>query len=282
MVVTAPRVIVTGSSGFIGRHVVEILESQGVQVDPYDKPRDITDPSQPCWALFDGAAGVINLAGALGTEELFGAEIAAAQVNITGALRVFDAAAASGIPVVQIGTGHRGQLNPYAITKAAAEDLALARAQWHGERIAVVRAFHVYGPGQLPGAPYGPASVRKFFPAFACAAVRGEPLELCGGGQQVIDPVYVHDVAAVLCAALGGPYGEVIEAGAGSQVSVAQAAQDVIDAAGSDSCAKAVPGRVGEPPDAHVYATKPRIGVRWPAYVRESVGWYRSWLAGRP
>ena len=116
---------------------------------------------------------VINLAGMLGTPELLGDERAACEVNIIGAVNVYDAAARRGIPVVQIGTGHKGQPNPYAITKACAEDLGLARARWLGEKITVVRAYHVYGPGQLPGPPHGPASVHKFFPTFACRALSG-------------------------------------------------------------------------------------------------------------
>ena len=119
------------------------------------------------------AEAIINLAGVLGTPELFGSEHRAAQVNILGAVNVYDAAAKLGIPVVQIGTGHKGQPNPYAITKACAEDLGLARARWLGEKITVVRAYHVYGPGQLPGPPHGPAGVHKFFPTFACRALSG-------------------------------------------------------------------------------------------------------------
>jgi UDP-glucose 4-epimerase len=181
--------------------------------------------------------------------------------------------------VVQIGTGHKGQPNPYAITKACAEDLGLARAQWLGEKITVVRAYHVYGPGQLPGPPYGPAPVHKFFPTFACRALNGEPLELCGGGGQLIDPVHVSDVAAVLADAVGGPYGEVVEAGCGKPVSVAQAAGDIAGASGRAPIRlTGAPGRPGEPRDAEVVAEVPACRNPWPYLVPETVEWYRQWL----
>lgn len=277
------KVLVTGSSGFIGQHMDVALEAAGHEGVAYDRPvGDVLNPDRIEFACrMSHAEAVINLAGVLGTPELFGSEHRAAQVNILGAVNVYDVAAKLGLPVVQIGTGHRGQPNPYAITKACAEDLGLARAQWLGEKIAVVRAYHVYGPGQLPGPPYGPASVHKFFPTFACRALQGQPLELCGGGGQLIDPVHVSDVAVTLADAIGGPYGQVVEAGCGKPVSVAQVAADIADTAGRtpqlfDYLAA---GRPGEPQDAEVVATAPACRNPWPYLVPETVEWYRQWLA---
>jgi UDP-glucose 4-epimerase len=275
------KVLVTGSAGFIGRHLRAELTRRGHEPVPFDRPDDdVSSAADVKWALDDADIGaVINLAGVLGTPELFGAESRAVQVNIAGAVNVYDVAARHDIPVVQIGTGHKGQPNPYAITKACAEDLGLARARWLGEKIAIVRAYHVYGPGQLPGPPYGHAAVDKFFPTFACRALSGEPLELCGGGGQLIDPVHVSDVAVALADAIGGPYGQVVEAGCGKPVSVAQAASDIADAIpGSSEMFTVVPGRPGEPRDAEVVAETPACRNPWPYLVPETVEWYRQWL----
>jgi len=277
------RVLLTGSAGFIGTHTAAALEARGHEVIPFDRRDgdDITDPLRLRTAMA-GAQAVINLAGALGTPELLGSEARAVQANIAGAVGVYDAAARPAIPVVQIGTGHKGQPNPYAITKACAEDLGLARARWLGEKITVVRAYHVYGPGQVPGPPHGPAGVRKFFPAFACRALTGMPLELCGGGGQLIDPVHVSDVAQVLCDALAGPFGQVTEAGCGKPVTVAQAAADIAGAAGfylGTGAMVNAPGRPGEPRDADVVAAAPACRNPWPYLVPETVNWYRQWLA---
>jgi len=272
---------VTGSSGFIGRHVTAELERRGDVVVPLDRPRlDITHAPDVVEAM-RGADAVINLAGLLGTPELFGNERRAAEVNILGALAIYDVAARRGIPVVQIGTGHKGQPNPYAITKGCAEDLGLARARWRGEKITVVRAYHVYGPGQLPGPPHGPASVHKFFPTFACRALTGVPLELHGGGGQLIDPVHVADVAETLCDAISGPYGEVVEAGCGKAFSVAQVAEGIVAAAapGWSAALMAAPVRAGEPEGAEVVAAGPVCRNPWPHLLAETVEWYREWLA---
>jgi nucleoside-diphosphate-sugar epimerase len=275
------KVLVTGSAGFIGAHLRAELTRRGHEPVPFDRPgRDVTVAADLGWVMAGGDLGaVVNLAGMLGTPELLGAERQAAEVNILGAINVYDAAARHGIPVVQIGTGHKGQPNPYAITKACAEDLGLARARWLGEKITVVRAYHVYGPGQLPGPPYGPASVHKFFPTFACRALQGQPLELCGGGGQLIDPVHVSDVAVALADAIGGPYGQVVEAGCGKAVSVKHVAVDIVAACGRyGPMFTAIPGRPGEPQDAEVVAQAPVCRNPWPYLASETIDWYRQWL----
>jgi nucleoside-diphosphate-sugar epimerase len=276
------RVLVTGASGFIGRWLAAELESRGHEVERFDRPAHDVRLRNDVYRTMRSCGAVVNLAGILGTPELFGSELEAVGANITGAVNIYDAARAHGIPVVQIGTGHKGQPNPYAITKGAAEDLGLARARWRGEQITVVRAFHVYGEGQLPGAPWGPAPVHKFFPTFACSALTGRPLELCGGGTQTIDPVHVCAVAAALADEIGGGRaGQVVEAGCGKPFSVIQAAADIAAAADwpVPPVLLQVPPRDGEPEDAEVVARVPVCTDVWPHQVVETVSWYRQWLA---
>jgi nucleoside-diphosphate-sugar epimerase len=132
------RVLVTGGAGFIGQAVKSELQQRGHVFVSLDYPHSICD-SLDVHDAAEGCEAIINLAGVLGTAETVGAEYRAAEVNILGALTVANWAKDLGIPMVQIGTGHKGQPNPYAITKACAEDLLLARAQWCGQDINVVR-----------------------------------------------------------------------------------------------------------------------------------------------
>jgi UDP-glucose 4-epimerase len=270
-------VLVTGGAGFIGKYVAAELKQRGHAVVMFDGHHNITDfkalasAAEPC-------DGIINLAGQLGTEEMIGAEARAVRVNIEGAVNVYDVAARRGIPVVQIGTGHKGQPNPYAITKAAAEDLGLARARWRGDKIAVVRAFHAYGPGQKVPPPHGNAKVRKIVPSFVCRALTGMPLEVWGDGLQLIDLVHVEDVAAVLVDALSGPFGEVTEAGTGVPTSVVAAAWKIIEATDSDSYLEHFPMRPGEPEWTRVVAAVPKCGRPWPHGLKHTIDWYRREL----
>lgn len=272
------RVLVTGSRGFIGSVVCAQLTLDGHEVIHYDTPLNILS-SEMLSHKMSNVDAVINLAGVLGTAEMIGSERKAAEVNILGALAIYDEAALRGIPVVQIGTGHKGQPNPYAITKGAAEDLGLARAQWCGEKIAVVRAYHVYGPGQKACPPHGKSQVRKIIPSFVCRALTGMPLEINGYGDQLIDLVYVTDVAKSLVQAISGPYGMVHEAGTGIATSVNDAASDVIQACGSNSQIHFVPMRDGEPVGAVVVAEAAIYDQhRWPYMLHETIEWYREYL----
>ena len=279
------NVLVTGSAGFIGGWVSAVLNRDGHVMIPFDGGRDVRDAHTVAKVIEeDHAEAVINLAGVLGTSETFGVAglRQAADVNIVGAVTVFGAAVRAGIPVVQIGTGHKGQPNPYAITKGAAEDLALARAQWKGEQIAVVRAYHAYGPGQKTFPPHGQSRVRKIIPSFICRALTGMPLEVNGDGTQLIDLVHVADVADVLVKAIGGPYGAVTEAGTGKATSAYSAATEVITRCGGPSQIAHVPMRDGEPEGAAVVARNPACAEHpWPWRLTETIVSYRDYLAAK-
>lgn len=272
------KVLVTGSKGFIGWHLTSELEQRGHTVVPYDHPHDVRDTNRVAMAVRQ-AEVVINLAGVLGTEETLRTQVHAAEVNIVGAINVMDACARFGRPLVQIGTGHKGQLNPYAITKACAEDLAVSRAQWLGEVITIVRAFHAYGPRQLPPPPWGDGHAAKILPVFACCALEGKPLPLNGGGRQVVDMVHVSSVARVLADAAENPRpGLVLEAGTGIPRTVAMIAHDISRATGHGDLTVDAPARMGEPVDAHVVALAPAVPMTecWPYKLTETLAWYRE------
>lgn len=274
------RILVAGSGGFIGKALRTEAEARGHTVIPYDQPRDVCDRDGLLAAMTGTRAeAVINLAGVLGTEEIFGSEANAAAVNIIGAINVYDAALSVGIPVVQIGTGHKGQPNPYAITKACAEDLGLARARYGTDRIVIVRAYHAYGPGQKACPPHGPGAVRKIVPSMVCRALTGMPVQVNGDGDQLIDLVHVEDVAAALVDGLAAAPGSVIEAGTGKPTSVIDAAWTIIDRCRSESQVEHVAPRRGEPEHARVVAETPACPHPWPWGLDSTIGYYRRILA---
>lgn len=281
------RIGITGGAGFIGQAVRRVAGDDH-EIVTFDHPHDVRSFADVDTFVADVAA-VIHLAGILGTAETLGHEAESVDVNIVGALNVARSCQRHDVPMVQIGTGHRGQPNVYAITKACAEDLVLARAQWSGLRANVVRAFHAYGPGQKAPPPYGHATVRKIIPAFVCAALAGDRLQVNGNGQQVVDLIHVDDVARTLLYALDRACAEVIgctfEAGTARGISVVRAAYDVIEACGSSSTIELVPMRAGEPPETEVVADHydpfGSFSARFwgqPGWLDDTIAYYREML----
>jgi len=106
------------------------------------------------------------------------------------------------VPMVNIAVGNYWMNNTYSITKNTVERFAEMFARFRGSRVSTVRALNAYGPRQVAAEPYGPSRVRKVMPSFICRALSGLPIEIYGDGDQIMDMIYVGDVAKILVSAL--------------------------------------------------------------------------------
>ncbi len=294
----AHEVLVTGF-GFIGRHVVADLKKRGHAVTVLDrKPSlataaelgvtpvvgDVRDPEliRQLVPFFDG---VINLAGLLGTSELINDPAAAVHTNIVGALNVFQGCRAGQqlgrrIPCVQITVGNHFMNNPYSISKATSERFAEMFNIEHSTDIRVVRVLNAYGAFQKH------RPVRKIIPTFVRAALASEPITVYGDGEQIIDMIYVEDVARILVDALLAPrLSGVISAGTGRRLTVNEIAHSVICAANSSAKVQHLPMRPGEPEHSVVLGdpeTLTQLGIRADSLVEfeqgigQTVHWYNA------
>ncbi|HEV8629691.1 MAG TPA: NAD-dependent epimerase/dehydratase family protein [Thermoanaerobaculia bacterium] len=215
------RVFVTGVSGFVGQHLARELRQRGHAVggtfldETCDLPEvelhslDLAAPrAEVAAALRTAIAGfaperVVHLAGLAHVGSSWQAMPLYYRVNLLGTEEVL--AAAGGAPVLfassaevygpvpeeeqPIGEQREpAPVSPYALTKAAAERLVLARGG------TVVRPFNMTGPGQSP---------RFALPAFAhqlaeIAAGRQLPVLAVGNLEARRDFVHVADGAAAL------------------------------------------------------------------------------------
>jgi len=193
----------------------------------------------------------MHLAGLLGTSETIDEPIGPAQVNILGSLSLFEACRKFKKRACYIAVGNHFMLNTYAITKTCAEKFALMYNAEHGTKIAVVRGLNAYGPYQKH------KPVRKVIPNFVLPALRDEPITIYGSGGQVMDFIYVADLAEILCRGLlddHGTYNSVIEAGSGRHTTINHIAETVIKLSGSSSVINRLPMRAGETKDSIVVA----------------------------
>jgi UDP-glucose 4-epimerase len=226
------RVLVTGAAGFIGSHVSERLAGLGEVVGIDDLSTgfshnlagipirliegSILDPE----ALADAVNGdggvdaIVHLAARPSVPRSIEDPVASHEANTVGTLRVLEAARASerDVQVIVASSSsvygsnpilpkHEGlatlPVSPYAASKLATEQYALAWQKSYGMRTLAFRFFNVFGPRQAPGHAYA-----AVVPAFVYAALRGEPLMVHGDGTQSRDFTYVGTLTDVIVDAL--------------------------------------------------------------------------------
>jgi UDP-glucose 4-epimerase len=278
--VRPPRVLVTGGSGFIGRHVVDALLDDGADVTVADKrafpdevPRgdgaghvdggrvrtvigDLCDPSVVAEAVRPGTDVIIHLAALTRVLPSIEDPAATYRVNVDVTAALLEQARGRGVGTFLFAstnavTGNVGNvtideqvplrpLTPYGATKAAAEMLIGAYASCYGMTGCSLRFSNVYGPGMQ--------EKDSFVPRLMRAARDGTGVQVYGDGTQVRDLVHVEDVVAGLFAAWRACYSGPLIVGAGESVSV----NDMVDAArgvtGAGIPVEHVPPKPGEMP----------------------------------
>ncbi|MEV6346266.1 NAD-dependent epimerase/dehydratase family protein [Actinoplanes sp. NPDC051851] len=189
-------------------------------------------------ALLDGISTVVHLAGLPGVRPSWARFEEYVESNVLVTRRLLEACTARGVTRLVVASsssvyGDResgamaedqppAPVSPYAVTKLAAEHLALAYAARPDNDLTVValRFFTVYGPGQRP----------DMLISRIIGAVRdGAPIRVYGDGSQRRDYIYVDDVVRAVVAATRAPAGSgVCNVGTGREISV----NDVIALAG--------------------------------------------------
>jgi GDP-4-dehydro-6-deoxy-D-mannose reductase len=165
------RVAVTGSSGFVGSHLVPYLRSHGDDVVTIDRtgtsPVDVTDAAEVRRVLQSARPdAVYHLAALSHIGESWDAPETVFRINAVGALNVLRACIDAGVERVLVagsadvyGAVGREDLplteespirpvTPYGASKAAADVLALQTYLGDGLGTLRVRAFNHTGPGQ--------------------------------------------------------------------------------------------------------------------------------------
>lgn len=265
LIMMAPRVLVTGSSGFIGKAVLKALQMDGYEVFKFDRSDglDVTN-ADSVNSVFNVIRPnhVIHLAGILGTNELFDHVRKAVNVNIMGTINILEACtlhrtAYIGVTMLPVFP------SIYTATKVSAQRFASAYHHNYDIPVCHVRAFNAYGPGQK----HGEGHPRKIIPAFATEGWQGIPLKIWGDGTQTVDLIHTDDIAHIFVNSLGIRNDKIIEAGTGHSVTVNEVAEFVLDVTGSKAGVEHLPMRRGEIPSDQVVAT----GVGWELLEDEDV-----------
>ena len=220
------RVLVTGASGFVGRHCVEVLLASGRPVRGLFRtppgPEAAADlEAARVHGLHDreglrralaGVEAVVHLAARVHVLEETAADPLAAfrAVNVEGTRTLLEESAAAGVrsfvfvsSVKAVGEASGSTtwteateprpVDPYGVSKREAEILVRAFADEHGVHAPILRLPLVYGPG-----------VGANMLALLRAVARGVPLPL-GAVRNRRSLAYVGNVAAAVAAVLDTP-----------------------------------------------------------------------------
>ena len=239
------RVLVTGATGFIGRHVCKALLAHGhhvIGLDIADSVRDMrtwmqADITKPL-APVPGLDAVIHLAAIAAPRECDADLTRAFDVNVNGTLQVLRMALESGarkvifassahvydVPPRYFPTDEAHPLrlnNTYTTTKLLGEQLCELFWENHGLPYTTLRLFNVYGPGQAPG---------YFIPDQLAKAAKGD-FEL-SGSNITKDWVHVTDVARAFVLALESTYVGALNVGTGVETDLGTIASIIAEAYG--------------------------------------------------
>lgn len=267
------RVLVTGASGFVGRHFCERLLRDGAEVrglvrSPGGLPAGVVpvpisglDDRARIRAALQGVDTVVHLAARVHVLREADADPAAAfeRVNVHGTAVLRDEAEAAGVQrllfmssVSVYGSGTHATVDsatpaipttPYGRTKLAAEELLRESARGGGMRVSILRPPGVYGPGMKGNIP-------RLFHAIA----RGLPVPApTTSNRRTL--VYVANLvdAGVALLRAGGSAGAVYPVGDAESLSTAELVRGIAAALGRPArilplpvAALRVVGRIGD------------------------------------
>lgn len=225
------KVLVTGGTGFVGRHLVPALKASGYEVIVLAR-RDVEVPGAAV-VRADLASPVSGLPEADALVHLAQANVLYPEgastldaVNAASTLALLEYALQCGGRFILASTGSVYGFGPrpfeetdalappdfYAATKVRAESFVAS----YSDRVAtaVVRLFF----------PYGAGLERRLVADVGARVREGRPVELREGGRPRINPVFVDDVVALLLRLLEEPGGRVVNAAGPERCSVRELA----------------------------------------------------------
>jgi len=224
------NVIVTGSSGFIGRHVVDDLKFCGhvvTEVD-IDNGKDIIDLTDDDFA---GVDAVIHLA-AYSLIKSRENPSEAFRVNVGGLVHILELCVRNNVKLIMASASsvygvpehvpvyESYPLNPvsiYGVSKQSMEGIVRIYHNIKKLDYLIFRFTNVYGPGQVNGIV--PASIDNIR--------NGRPITLTGTGTQTRDFVFIDDVVHFLVRGLENDKTGVFNLGSGIETSMITLVQSI-------------------------------------------------------
>jgi nucleoside-diphosphate-sugar epimerase len=311
------KYVISGGAGFIGSNIAHRLVKEGHNVVVVDNlingdldnltdimanikflEFDLRDPLA-CKSVCENADYVIHQAALGSVPRSVEDPVLTNDHNVTATLRLLVAAKAAGVRrfVYASSSGVYGDqdvdlkherlptmpINPYAVSKLAAEEYVKTFHRVYGMPTVALRYFNVFGPRQRPDGPYA-----AVIPKFIANAIAGKPSVIYGDGDQARDFTFVEDVVDVNLEACRSReehvVGEVFNVGGGINITINQVYRMIYRFAECDAKPVYEPPRKGDIKysKANISKTMQRMlyfpyGERkFDRCLKETLDWYRN------
>ena len=312
------NILVTGGAGFIGSHLSEALLRAGHAVACLDDFNDYYDPAvkgrnfEAVSAagpvrLFEGDLRdtglversfaeskpdlLVHLAARAGVRPSLADPMLYQDVNVTGTLRLFEAAARHGCRRVLFASsssvyGNADRvpfreddpevrpISPYGVTKLLGEHYARVWHLLHGLDAICFRFFTVYGPRQRSD-----MAIHKFIRGVAA----GRPIDVYGDGSTRRDYTYIGDIVRGVTTALEKPRGfEVVNLGESRTVELRELLAVIEKAVGKKAVVNRLPEQPGDVKQTYADVSKARKLLGYDPStpieegIKKTVEWFRN------
>lgn len=300
------RILITGAAGFLGSHLCDRFLKEGFEVIAMDNLltgkiqniehlmphqyfsfyyHDVTKfvhvPGELDYILhFASPASPIDYlqmpiqtlkVGSLGTHNLLGlARVKNSCFMIASTSEVY------GDPLVHPqNEEYWGNVNPigprgvYDEAKRFQEAMTMAYHNFHDVNIRIVRIFNTYGPRMR-------TDDGRALPAFFCQALRGDDLTVFGDGSQTRSFCYVDDLIEGIFRLLHVKYHMPVNIGNPVEITVKQAAEEIIRLTNSQSKIKYMPLPVDDPKIRQPDISKAKQLLNWEPTIKRQEGLRRT------
>lgn len=309
------KMLITGGAGFIGSNLTRRALSRGWHVVVLDDLStgyvenldgldvdfihgsllDETRLAQAC----EGVDTVVHLAALGSVPRSIADPISTHHANATGTLLLLEQARRQGARHVMVSSSssvyglnpalpkHEREwvrpMSPYAVSKLAEEQYALAYQQSFGMTTLALRFFNVYGPRQRAGHAYA-----AVIPKFVEALLNEQPLMVHGDGTNSRDFTFVGTVCDALMDAVDRrvSHPEPVNLAFGTSISLLTLISMLRDLTGRSPEVIFTEPRSGDVPHSQADSTRLRDlfpdvrPVDLPAGLRETVDWYLGFSSG--